>query len=79
MATKTSKPPRCRPDTPAGMAMDRMGVIRWTPTAAQVGIHRVIVQHGYAGLSPHVDEFLLPVRAARPPRTRATTRRRAVR
>ena len=61
---------------PSGMRIDRLtGSIRWTPKADQVGVHPVAIVHRYYGLTPHVDEFDLPVKRSK----RRERKRRPVR
>jgi len=53
-------------DGPPGMKIDRFtGVISWTPKPDQAGAHKVVLVHRYHELTPHVDQFILPVKTAR--------------
>jgi hypothetical protein len=50
------------------MNIDPMtGVIHWTPSARQVGLHNVVVPFAYLGLPTHEDRFVLTVRAPQQP------------
>ena len=52
-------------DAPSGMTINRRtGVINWMPKANQVGARKVAIVHRYHELTAHVDEFILPVKAA---------------
>jgi hypothetical protein len=67
-------------DAPSGMTINRRtGVINWMPKANQVGAHKVTIVHRYHELTAHVDEFILPVKAAgraRPKDKKSKPRRR---
>jgi hypothetical protein len=48
---------------PAGMSVGTTtGILKWTPNAAQIGNHKIIVKHAYAGLTSHEDQFVLSVK-----------------